>query len=111
MLTRVFHLLKIYKVSGTGEVQLKAYLNLTIPHIWAHLRVISALSNYDVMQGKVVYMHLHITGMSFITIKRNSVELFQRSYADKKNNRTDNLTDWSKTLYPPQLIAQGIKIN
>ena len=45
-------------------------------------------------------------------VSRNSVERFQRSCANKKN-RTDGLTDWltdrSKTLYPPQLVAWGIK--
>ena len=41
----------------------------------------------------------------------NSVERFQRSCADKKNRTnglTDRLTDGSKTLYPPQLVAWGI---
>ena len=35
--------------------------------------MISALSNYDVMQAKVVYTHLHI--MSFITIKFHEILL------------------------------------
>ena len=46
-------------------------------------------------------------------VSGNSVERFQRSCANKKN-RTDGLTDWltdgSKTLYPPQLVAWGIII-
>ena len=50
-------------------------------------------------------------------VLRNSVEWFQRSCTNNKN-RTDRLTDWltdwrtdgSKTLYPPQLVAWGIKI-
>ena len=45
-------------------------------------------------------------------ISRNSAERFHRSCANKKN-RTDGLTDWltdgSKTLYPPQFVAWGIK--
>ena len=45
-------------------------------------------------------------------VSGNSVEPFQKSCANKKN-RTDWLTDWltdgSKTLYPPQLVAWGIK--
>ena len=44
-------------------------------------------------------------------VSQNSVERFQRSCANKKN-RTDGQTDWltdgSKTLYPPQLVAWGI---
>ena len=46
-------------------------------------------------------------------VSGNSVKRFQRSCANKKN-RTDGLTDWltdgSKTLFPPQLVAWGIKI-
>ena len=73
--------------------------------------MITALSNYDVMQGKFVYTHLHI--MSFITIKFHEILLscFRGVTLTKKTNRIDNLTDWSKTLYPPRLIAQGIKVN
>ena len=45
-------------------------------------------------------------------VSRNSIERFQRSCANKIY-RTDGLTDWltdgSKTLYPPLLVAWGIK--
>ena len=55
------------------------------------------------------YAHLHIYVLHNYKVSRNSVERFQRSCASKKN-RTDWLTDGSKTLYPPQLVAWGMKI-
>ena len=45
--------------------------------------------------------------LHYYKVSRNSVERFQRSCGNKKN-RTDWLTDGSKTLYPPQLVAWGI---
>ena len=67
------------------------------------------------------YAHLH--SMSFITTKFYEILLsgFRGVWLTRKtgrtDGRTDGLTDWltdwrtdgSKTLYPPQLVAWGIK--
>ena len=85
-----------------------------------HFGQISQFKNGVIQREKLNQIFLWICASTHYVlnnykVSRNSVERFQRSYADKKN-RTDGLTDllnyWltdgSKTLYPPQLDAWGI---
>ena len=56
------------------------------------------------------YAHLH--GMSFTTTKFHEIlwRGFRGVGLTRKTGQTDWLMDRSKTLYPPQLVAWGIKI-
>ena len=93
------------------EILLSGFRGVALTNCFSgifHFGQISKFKNW--IKISCGYGHLHI--MSLITTKFNKILLsgFKGVALTRKTGLTDWLTDGSKTLYPPQLIASGIVI-